>query len=93
MFIKAGVDEYECFKKDAQQYFIIENVVDVVEVSYVYRGKRWAAVLPTVQGVHFGRVRLQASSDADNEQPIEMDYVCALLTDAQEKVIKKGRPS
>lgn len=30
VFIKAGIDEYECFKKDAQQYFIVEGVADVV---------------------------------------------------------------
>lgn len=67
VFIKVGAEEYECFKKDAQQYFIIENVTDVVEISYSYRAKRWAAVLPTVQGVHFGKVRLLASTDAENE--------------------------
>jgi hypothetical protein len=63
VFIKAGVDEYECFKKESQQYFIIENVTNIVEVSYVYRGKKWAATMPMVQGVHFGTIRLQLAND------------------------------
>lgn len=67
LHIKAGSDEYECSNKSSQQYFIVENVSEQVEVYYVHRGKKWATQLQMVQGIHTATMNLKITNELISE--------------------------
>lgn len=46
-----------------------------------------------VQGVHFATLRLTSSADFVVEEDIIVEYVCGLLTEAQENMVKRNKPN